>query len=273
MRYSYLYLKRQYVNVDGGTMDMREWEAFYNEIMDDFGFDKGRDVESAIILNDILEYADKIDIDKLRAIIKNREVFIFGAGPSIKKHIEILKKQKICGNKYPIEYGRINASNCNPIIVADGACKAFLEEGIIPDIIVSDLDGDLDALIECNKNGSIVVVHAHGDNIEKIKKYVPKLKNIVGSCQIPNYRELNLKNLINFGGFTDGDRCCFLAHYFKAKRLILGGMDFGIYVTKYSRPNIGDDVALGDEIKIKKLRYAERLISYLNDKIEIRFLD
>ena len=240
-------------------MDMKEWEVFYNKIVEDFGFDKDKDVESAVILNEILEKVNTIPIDKLKDIIEGREVFIFGAGPSIKRHIKILKELRKMKCK-------------NPIIVADGACKAFLEEGIIPDIIVSDLDGDLDALIKCNKNGSIIVVHAHGDNIDKIKNYVPKLKNVVGSCQIPNYKELNLKNLINFGGFTDGDRCCFLAHHLKAKKLILGGMDFGIYITKYSRPNIKNDIDVGDEIKIKKLKYAEKLINYLKDRVEIEFL-
>jgi len=240
-------------------MDMKEWEIFYNKIMEDFGFDKDKDVESAVILNNILENANTIPVDKLKDIIEGREVFIFGAGPSIKKHINILKELREINYK-------------NPIIVADGACKAFLEENIIPDIIVSDLDGDLEALFECNRKGSIIVVHAHGDNIEKIKKYVPKLKNVVGSCQIPNYKELNLRNVINFGGFTDGDRCCFLAYHFKAKKLILGGMDFGIYITKYCRPNIKEDIAIGDEIKIKKLEYAKTLINYLKDKIEIEFL-
>lgn len=234
-------------------MDMKEWEIFYNKIMEDFGFDKDKDVESAVILNNILENANTIPVDKLKDIIEGREVFIFGAGPSIKKHINILKELREINYK-------------NPIIVADGACKAFLEENIIPDIIVSDLDGDLEALFECNRKGSIIVVHAHGDNIEKIKKYVPKLKNVVGSCQIPNYKELNLRNVINFGGFTDGDRCCFLAYHFKAKKLILGGMDFGIYITKYSRPNIKEDIAIGDEIKIKKLEYAKTLINYLRIK-------
>ncbi|XRO75627.1 6-hydroxymethylpterin diphosphokinase MptE-like protein [Methanocaldococcus sp. 28A] len=237
-------------------MDMREWEIYYNKIIDDFGFNKSKDVESAVILNDILEKANKVSIEKLKDIIEGREVFIFGAGPSIRRHIKIIKDLR----------------KNFPVIVADGACKAFLEEGIIPDIIVSDLDGDLGALIECNKNGSIIVVHAHGDNIERIKEYVPKLKNIIGSCQIPNYKELNLKNVINFGGFTDGDRCCFLAYYFNAKKLILGGMDFGIYITKYSRPNIKNYIEKGDEIKIKKLKYAEKLINYLKDKIEIEYL-
>ncbi|CAB3287254.1 6-hydroxymethyl-7,8-dihydropterin pyrophosphokinase [Methanocaldococcus lauensis] len=237
-------------------MDMKEWEKFYNKIIEDFGFDKNKDIKSAIILNNILENADKIPIKNLKNIIEGKEVFIFGAGPSLKKHIKIIK----------------NLNKDIPIIVADGASKAFLEEGIIPDIIVSDLDGDLNAIFECNKRGSIIVVHAHGDNIDKIKKYVPKLKNVVGSCQIPNYMELNLKNLVNFGGFTDGDRCCFLAYHFKAKKLILGGMDFGIYITKYSRPNIKSEIEIGDEIKIKKLKYAEKLINYLKNRIDIEFL-
>lgn len=137
-------------------MDMKEWEIFYNKIMEDFGFDKDKDVESAVILNNILENANTIPVDKLKDIIEGREVFIFGAGPSIKKHINILKELREINYK-------------NPIIVADGACKAFLEENIIPDIIVSDLDGDLEALFECNRKGSIIVVHAHGDNIEKLK--------------------------------------------------------------------------------------------------------
>ncbi len=237
-------------------MEMKEWKKFYNEIIEDFGFDRDKDIKSAIILNNILENADKIPIKNLKNIIEGKEVFIFGAGPSLKKHIKTIK----------------NLNKDIPIIVADGASKAFLEEGIIPDIIVSDLDGDLNAIFECNKRGSIIVVHAHGDNIDKIKEYVPKLKNVVGSCQIPNYMELNLKNLVNFGGFTDGDRCCFLAYHFKAKKLILGGMDFGIYITKYSRPNIKSEIEIGDEIKIKKLKYAEKLINYLKNKIDVEFL-
>ena len=36
-------------------MDMETWEKFYNKIMDDFGFDKGKDIESAMILNEIIE--------------------------------------------------------------------------------------------------------------------------------------------------------------------------------------------------------------------------
>ncbi|EHP86061.1 protein of unknown function DUF115 [Methanotorris formicicus Mc-S-70] len=238
---------------------METWKEFYNKIMDDFGFDKEKDVESARILNEIIKKEkNNIDIEEVKELINGKEVYVFGAGPSLKKHIKIIKEK----------------NTKNPIIAADGATKALLEENIIPNIIISDLDGDINSIIEANKKGAIVVVHAHGDNIEKIKKHAKILKNIIGSTQIPNFEQLKL-NLINYGGFTDGDRCCFLAEYLEAKKIILCGMDFGIYVTKYSRPNIKNDIEIADEIKQKKLKYAEELVNWLkmHGKSDVVYLE
>ena len=39
----------------------------------------------------------------------------------------------------------------------------------------------------------------------------------------------------------------------------------GEYITKYSRPNLKENVEKGDDIKIKKLRYAKELIEYLKE--------
>ena len=71
-----------------------------------------------------------------------------------------------------------------------------------------------------------------------------------------------LKNVYNFGGFTDGDRCVFLAIELKARLIILAGMDFGDIVTNYSRPELGKSVDNADEIKKLKLDYAKRLIEW-----------
>ena len=57
-----------------------------------------------------------------------------------------------------------------------------------------------------------MVVHAHGDNIEKIH-LVKNFKNCIGTTQTKSFGKLH-----NFGGFTDGDRCVFLANHFKAKK-------------------------------------------------------
>ena len=185
-----------------------------------------------------------MNLSEISKKIFGKEVYVFGAGPSLKKHVLNLKE---------------NMNQDITIIAADGATKALLEENIVPDIIVSDLDGDINSILKSNDLGSIVVAHAHGDNIDKLEKYIELLKNIVGSTQFPKKFDF----LINYGGFTDGDRCCFLAEEFGAKKIILCGMDFGIYVTKYSRPNIENDVELADEVKVKKLKYAEMFVNWL----------
>ncbi|AEH06322.1 6-hydroxymethylpterin diphosphokinase MptE-like protein [Methanothermococcus okinawensis] len=245
-------------------MELKEWKPIYDKIMDDFGFNKENDLKSAFILSDIINNTkNNIPLDSMEELIKNKDVYVFGAGPSLKKHIKILKS---------IIEDENNKNDKNFIIIsADGATKALLEEDIVPDIIVSDLDGDLNAIFESNERGSVVVVHAHGDNIALIKNYAPKLKNIIGSSQVPE----EIPYLINYGGFTDGDRCCFFAEHFGAKRIILCGMDFGEYTTKYSRPYLKNDIEKADGVKIKKLKYAEKLINWLmeNGNSEILFIN
>jgi uncharacterized Rossmann fold enzyme len=71
--------------------------------------------------------------------------------------------------------------------------------------------------------------------------------------------------LYNFGGFTDGDRAIFLAVELGAEKIFLAGMDFGTMVTKYSRPNINEDIEIADEIKQKKLKYAEDLTNWISE--------
>ncbi|HID47783.1 MAG TPA: DUF115 domain-containing protein [Methanothermococcus okinawensis] len=227
-------------------MDLKDWAPIYRKIVEDFKFDRERDLTGGLILKDLTgRLKNNIPQERLKEIIEGKTVYVVGAGPSIKRHIKILKTLKDRG----------------VIISADGATKALLEEGILPDIVVSDLDGDMESIVESNRRGSIVVVHAHGDNIPKIKRYLGELNNIVGSYQVP----CQIPGLINCGGFTDGDRCCFLAEHYRAKRIVLCGMDFGEYITKYSRPNLRREVERGDNIKIKKLRYARELIEYLKD--------
>ena len=227
-------------------MNLKDWAPIYSKIIEDFKFDREMDLKSGLLLKDLIDrLKNNVPVERLRELIEGKTVYVVGAGPSIKRHIGILKTLK----------------EIEVIISADGATKALLEEGILPDIIVSDLDGDMESILESNRKGSIVVVHAHGDNIDKIKKYLPKLKNVVGSYQVP----VQIPGLINYGGFTDGDRCCFLAEYYGAKRIVLCGMDFGEYITKYSRPNLRREVEKGDDIKIKKLRYAKELVEYLKE--------
>jgi uncharacterized Rossmann fold enzyme len=100
-----------------------------------------------------------------------------------------------------------------------------------------------------------MVVHAHGDNLEKL--YLAKnFKNCIGTTQAKPFGKIH-----NFGGFTDGDRCVFLANHFKAKKIILFGMDFGSTIGSFSKTRVANK-----DIKIRKLRHGKKLLEWLAQK-------
>ena len=133
-------------------------------------------------------------------------------------------------------------------IAANGATSALLKNNVLPEIIVTDLDGKVSDQLLANSRGSITIIHAHGDNIDNIKKFVLEFKGyIVGTTQIdPKPYE----NIHNFGGFTDGDRAVYLADYFHAKKIYLLGFDFGGEVGKYS-------FSANKDKKLKKLKWCK----------------
>ena len=222
-------------NVNLNYMVISGWNKKYNEILKEFGYSKKDDIESAKILNS--KITKKIPKKTLTKLIQNNDVFIIGAGPSLLKSIKTLKK----------------FSN-GVKIVADGAIQAFLENDLKADILVSDLDGDLKSIKKIGKTNTLIFVHAHGDNIDKLD-LVSGFKNWAGTTQTKEFGKL-----YNFGGFTDGDRCVFLANYFNAKNIILVGMDFGNTIGKYSK-NISNKT-----LKRKKLRFGKGLLEWISLK-------
>lgn len=239
-------------------MDFGIWEKWYNEILDDFGFSKDDDEASAKELDEILFDEGALTLEDLYELIhtyrKSNDFIVFGAGPSLKKHIQELKEN------YDL--------NDYTLIAADGATTALIEERIIPDIIATDLDGTINDILLANCRGSLMVIHAHGNNKEAILKYAPFFDNILGTTQSKPHG-----NLYNFGGFTDGDRAIFLAVALEAENIILAGMDFGDVVTKYSRPNIPGATGPADEIKKKKLVYAEKLTNWVSENEDVAIIN
>lgn len=229
-------------------MEFKQWNFLYRKILKDFNFQEEFDEKSAEVLNKALGEKELFEISKLKKIISGKEVIVFGAGPSLKnaifKHFEKINK--------------------TVKIASDGATSALLENNILPDIIVTDLDGNISDLIKANQNGSIAIIHAHGDNIKKIQKYLKKFKgNIMGTTQTnPN----SYKNLYNFGGFTDGDRAVFLADQFNAKKILLAGFDFNGKIGKYSFAKNKDKT-----LKLKKLKWCKKLLETLGNK-NIKYL-
>ena len=62
----------------------------------------------------------------------------------------------------------------------------------------------------------------------------------------------------------------------RADRVIrkqLRGMDFGTTVTKYSRPNIEGETGPADEIKTKKLIFAERLLNWIKENTDVKVIN
>ena len=188
----------------------------------------------------------------LSEVISGQQVIVCGAGPSLKHHMTSLMERRDLSH--------------SATIVADGATSVMLELGIQCDVIVTDLDGNIDDLIEAKNNGALLIVHAHGDNTEQVESFVPRLGAILGSTQVEPTERVFL-----WGGFTDGDRACYIASEYSPERIILAGMDFGTTVGKWSKPG-HDSHFLADERKRIKLEIAEELISKLFERKRIDHL-
>ena len=236
-------------------MEFGLWEKYYTEILEDFGFSRENDEESAKLLDEILSTEGCLTLEDLKGFVDFSDKFIiFGAGPSLKEHVLFLKENY--------------ALKDYVLVAADGATTALIEQKIAPDIVATDLDGNLDDIMLANVRGANIAIHAHGDNIEKIAGLTPFFTSVLGTTQAQP-----VGNLYNFGGFTDGDRAIFLAVALNAREITLAGMDFGDIVTRYSRPNIESDTAEADEFKKKKLIYAERLTQWIIDNEDVEIIN
>jgi uncharacterized Rossmann fold enzyme len=217
-------------------MTLSGWQEKYQEILNEFNYVRSKEVRSARILNSLLR--TRFQISSLERQIKKRTVFVIGAGPSLSSTLPYLKK-----------FGQFTK------IAADGATQALIENGIIPGIVVTDLDGNIESLKKASESNAIMIVHSHGDNIKRLP-YVNLFRNCIGTTEDIPFRKIR-----NFGGFTDGDRCVFLANHFGASRIILIGMDFGTRIGKYSKEGDYDK-----SLKLKKLRKGKLLLEWLASK-------
>ena len=119
-------------------MFYKDWEPIYKKIAEDFNFQVESDKKAADVLDKLLQKKQLFPLKKLEEMITDKDVVIFGAGPSLEDSIlahknEILNKVKISAN---------------------GATSALLKNNIFPNIIVTDLDGDVVDQVIANSNGS-----------------------------------------------------------------------------------------------------------------------
>lgn len=200
-----------------------EWEPIYKDIINDFDYPKEADRKSAEILSKIRGSDDLKPLKKI-------------AG----KVVEII--------------GPFAEEIDDHYIIAAGSSVTRLQSmERKPDLMISDLDGDTKLQLKYNLSGVPIVIHAHGDNVQKIKDWGPKFKgHVIASCQCRPP-----KGVYNFGGFTDGDRGVFIADHFNAKKILLNGWDFE---EPYSKN-------VDMKIKKRKLKWAKKLIKQIKTPV------
>lgn len=191
-------------------MELEKWLKIYEEIIQDFNFSRSKDEESAKLIAKLGK--GKLLESKVLECIKGKEVAVIGGayeGERIKEDFVIT------------------------------AGKAVEKVTITPKVHVTDLEEELEKILELEKANCILVFHAHGDNMDRIQKIVPYVKKFVATTQCEPF-----DCVYNFGGFTDGDRAVLIAKKFGAKKITLYGFDF----------------EKGEGIKLKKLKWAKKIL-------------
>ncbi len=230
------------------------WLEWYQRILRDFRFSPEKDVEAAEILSSFMSDKKCLRGELTSRLSQARCVVVAAAYDTVGEEARILAE---------------NLDASVAVVSADTATTPLLDAGLIPDIIVTDLDGSFEDIYECWRRDSTVVVHAHGDNIERLRQHLPRLsERIEATCQCTPRGHIH-----NFGGFTDGDRAVFMAAALGAKKIVTIGMCLTCSVGKYSaalKATSPEWLA----VKRMKLDYAHMLLSWLAEmRRDIEFID
>ncbi|HEY3419654.1 MAG TPA: 6-hydroxymethylpterin diphosphokinase MptE-like protein [Methanomassiliicoccales archaeon] len=210
-------------------MEFRDWEPVYERILEDFGYSRQDDERAARELASLAMDAPQCDDVCLTGMFGNCASVV--AGP-------------------PLSGGNLADLLKGTVLSVGTGTALLLDEGKVPDFVVTDLDGDVVSDLMANSRGAVMVVHAHGDNIPAMKSFVPNIKGrVVLTTQSEPFASVR-----DFGGFTDGDRAVALAVHFGTRNLRLIGFDL-----HNPRPKAGSSI----ETKAKKLRWAERIIEQM----------
>ena len=221
----------------------------YQEICSLLNINPSEDWRATKILSKMLNFWNvKKTKETLKKLIKGKIVLIFGPGPSLEETLEQLKES------LPFSHDSITT------IAVDGAANALLEKNIPITALVSDLDGCFNLLQKNVSQTTIKVIHAHGDNIQRLLllKDIIQKGRVIGTTQTKETLKVR-----NYGGFTDGDRAVYLAANFQAKVIILFGFDFGAIVGRYSKPDEHTGHFSASARKLLKFKIAKKLLTAL----------
>jgi 2-amino-4-hydroxy-6-hydroxymethyldihydropteridine diphosphokinase len=223
--------------------DRAHWAQFMDAIRKDMGYTRAADEAAAHDLERILRTRkDAAVLETATRLVAKDHVLVLGAADTALEDVR-------------------HASKSHTLIAADGATSAAREARRVPDLITTDLDGNVEDQIWAAEHGALVIVHAHGDNRQAIATWLPRFPagQVAGSCQVDAFGRL-----INPGGFTDGDRACFLARALGAATVTLLGFDLagppGRFTGHYNPAT-----------KARKLAWAARCLRYARDELGLVF--
>ena len=208
-------------------MRFSDWEPIYIWILEDFGFDRSEDEMNVRILKMVTVNSDLIDDDEFGECFGD-EVTVFGNAPCLESDID-------------------SKGFAGTLVASGSSVGRLLDRGIRPDVVVTDLDGDIDSQIEASAKGAVTAIHAHGDNGDLIRMYAGLFKGRI----LLTTQSTPENTVYDFGGFTDGDRAGCMAVHFGARRIHLRGFDYDDPM-----PKDGNDPS----VKKRKLAWAERII-------------
>ena len=208
-------------------MRFSDWEPIYIKILEDFGFDRSEDEMNVRILKMVTVNSDLIDDDEFGECFGD-EVTVFGNAPCLESDID-------------------SKGFAGTLVASGSSVERLLDRGIRPDVVVTDLDGDIDSQSEASAKGAVTAIHAHGDNGDLIRMYAGSFKGRI----LLTTQSTPENTVYDFGGFTDGDRAVCMAVHFGAGRIHLRGFDYDDPM-----PKDGNDPS----VKKRKLAWAERII-------------
>lgn len=211
-------------------MKFTTWEPVYEQILAEFDFDRRDDERARDRLVELTE-ATAVNTNQFAG----QCVAVAGAGQHLESETTLLDQ-------------------ADAIVAASEAGVRLAERGYEVSICVTDLDGAPDKISTLAAENTLLAVHAHGDNIDAINEWIPKLP---ADQLLPTTQAAPVSHAHNFGGFTDGDRAAFLADALGATELVFPGWSF-------------DDPTVTD-MKKKKLDWAARLLHWLEIRRNTQF--
>lgn len=217
-------------------MKWQLWKPSYLDIAGSLGFSEEseeaarlRGSSAASSLPCVLSGSDALNA--ISDAVRGR-CLVTGNAPSLEAELRRIMEMP--------SFGRLS------IVASDSSCETLRTLSLLPDVIVTDADGNLEVEREMNAAGSLLVLHFHGDNIERAAAFAGELQGRV----VVTTQAGPAPGTFNFGGFTDGDRAVLMCEEFGSTEIMLAGFDFND-VAERGREG---------ELKRRKLEFAREII-------------